>query len=121
MRFASGETVFPESWFLFRDETVIDLDLGYIVDYDPDTEELLIYDVDDDEEKVVGLGDFLTHSEFVEKADLDNFELIMDQFYGDLQDDLDLIDEHEETPIEVEAIIERVARRYLRHVFGSRP
>lgn len=113
MRFASGETVFPESWFIFHDDDILDIDLGYIVDYDPDTEELLIYDVDDDQEKVVGLGDFLTHSEFVEKADLDNFELIMDQFYGDPRDDLDLIEEGEEAPIEVEAIIERVARRYL--------
>lgn len=115
MRFAAaGETHFPESWFIFRDEGLpIDIDLGYLVDYDPDAEEFLVYDVDDDEEKVVALDDFLNHSEFLEEADLANFGLIMDQFYGSPQDDLDIIEEHEEAPIEVNAIIERVARRFL--------
>jgi hypothetical protein len=129
MRFASfGETVFPESWFIFRDEAVDDIDLGYVVDYDPDTEELLVFDVDEQQEKVVNLDDFLTHSEFLEEADLDNFELIMDQYYGEDEDDLDLVDEDDEAPPEglegfegfeilkvemAEPMIKRVAQRWM--------
>lgn len=118
MRFAT-EGNLPEVWFIFRDEAVpLDIDLGYIVDYDPDTEELLVYDVDDDQEKTVDLDEFLSHSEFLEEADLDNFELLMDQYYGGPEDDLDIVEEDEqssdyEAPIEVDAIIERVARRYI--------
>jgi len=115
MRFAAeGEPRLPESWFIFRDEAVpLDIDLGYIVDYDPDTEQLLIHDVDEGQDKTVDLDEFLSHSEFLEEADLDNFELMMDQFYGGPEDDLDIVEEHEEAPIQVDAIIERVARRYL--------
>lgn len=121
MRFAA-EGRLPESWFIFRDEVLpLDIDLGYLLDYDPDTEELLIYDVDEEEQKVVPLDQFLSHSEFLEEADIDNFVLMMDQFYGEPQDDLDIVPESEETPvetpvetpIEVPAIVERVARKYL--------
>jgi len=123
MRFgAEGTTDLPESWFIFHDvpgdDGVLDIDMGFIEDYDPDTEELLIYDVDDEVEKVVGLDDFLRYSEFLEKADLDNFELIMDQYYGGPEEDLDIVPDSEETPrlegeIDAEDVAARVARRFL--------
>lgn len=119
MRFAA-EGALPESWFIFRDDAVtLDIDLGFIQDYDPDTEELLVFDVDDGAEKVVTLDEFLTHSEFLEEADIDNFELIMDQFYGEPQDDLDIVPEEEEAPIGVAALIERVATRFLLRSIGK--
>jgi hypothetical protein len=37
----------------------------------------------------------------------------MDQYYGAPEDDLDIVEEGEEAPIEVNAILERVARRFL--------
>lgn len=118
MRFgAEGKTDFPQSWFVFHDDAddgkPLDVDIGYIEDYDPDTEEFLIYDVDDDRELVVGLQDFLTHSEFLEEADLANFELIMDQYYGGPEDDLDIVPDDEEAPRDEGEIVASVARRYL--------
>lgn len=98
MRMAAARPPLPEVWFLFLDETAQgapDIGLGYVVDYDPDIEELLVYDVSDDVEKVVSLEDFLGHSEFLEEADLDNFDLLMDQYYGDAADDLDIVPEDE--------------------------
>lgn len=113
MRFATEGTL-PESWFIFRDEAVpLDIDLGFVLDYDADAEELLIYDADEDTEKVVQLDEFLTHSEFLEEADIDNFLLLLDQYYGEPEDDLDIVPEDEEAPMEVAAVIKRVARRYL--------
>lgn len=123
MRFgAEGTTDLPQSWFIFRDETgpgqPLVIDLGFIEDYDPDTEELLIYDVDDGTEKVVALDDFLTHSEFLESADLDNFELIMDQYYGGPEDDLDIVPDADEAPrmefeVDVGDLAGKVAREFL--------
>jgi len=113
MRFAT-EGMLPEVWFVFRDAAVpLDIDMGFIVDYDPDTEELLIFDVDENTEKVVQLDEFLTHSEFLEEADFDNFELMMDQFYGEPEDDLGIVPDEDEAPMEVPAMIERVARKFL--------
>lgn len=123
----------PPSWFIFRDDVVeagepLDIDMGYIVDYDPDTEDLLIYDVDAETEKVVDLEAFLTHSEFLEEADLDNFELIMDQYYGGPEDDLDLVPDSEEAPrleFEVdeeelkEELPQKVASRWLRTLIAK--
>lgn len=120
MRFgAEGTTDFPQSWFVFREDTEkdepVDIDMGFIEDYDPDSEDLLIYDVDDKKEKVVKLDDFLTHSEFLEKADLDNFELIMDQFYGGPEEDLDIIPDTEEAPrMEFEVGLEEFAKKVAR-------
>jgi hypothetical protein len=125
MRFASlpGSFPAPESWFIFRDEAPFDIDLGYVKDYDPDAEELLIYDVDENEERVVGLDDFLTHSEFLEESDIANFLLYMDQFYGEQVDDLDIVEDEEQASREfevlpVQAIIERVARSWLMRKAG---
>lgn len=109
MRFAA-ETALPESWFIFYDEQgpgqPLDIDLGYILDYDPDTEELLIHDVDEESEKVVDLVQFLRHSEFLEEADLDNFDLLMDQYYGESADDLDIVPDSEVAPPDLAAIQE---------------
>lgn len=123
MRFgAEKASELPMSWFIFHDDAEegkpIDIDMGYIVDYDPDTEELLIYDLDENVEKVVNLDDFLTHSEFLEEADLDNFELIMDQYYGGPEDDLDIVPDSEEAPrlefeIDEEDLSNKVASRWL--------
>lgn len=123
MRFGSeeGGTDLPQSWFIFRDDAEngeLDIDLGYVMDYDPDTEELLIYDVDDKSEKTVSLEDFLTHSEFLEDSDVDNFELIMDQYYGGPEDDLDIVPDEEEAPrvefeIDTDEYAQRVARTWL--------
>lgn len=121
MRMASQMPEVPESWFIFSDDGILDIDMGYILDYDPDTEELLIHDVDEDEERVVSLSNFLRYSEFLEEADLDNFMLLMDQYYGEESDDLDIVDEDETAPpdsfeinrLPNQAIIERVAQRYL--------
>jgi len=118
MRFASEKeqkTDLPQSWFVFRDDAgddgrSFDIDMGYVVDYDPDQEDLLIYDVDEDRQKVVNIDDFLTHSEFLEDADIDNFELIMDQYYGGPEDDLDLVPEEEQAPrMEFEVGMEELA------------
>ena len=126
MRFgAEGQTDLPEVWFIFRDDSEpgepLDIDMGFIEDYDPDTEELLIYDTDENDEKTVKLDDFLTHSEFLEESDLDNFELLMDQYYGGPQDDLDIIPDEDEAPRmefevgaeELAALSQKVARTYL--------
>ena len=123
MRFgAEGATDLPQSWFVFHDDAEpgqpLDIDMGFIEDYDPDTEDFLIYDVDDRKEKVVSLDDFLTHSEFLEKADLDNFELIMDQYYGGPEDDLDIVPDSEEAPrmefeIDMADLVKKVARSFL--------
>ena len=101
MRFAAeGMTTLPETWFVFHDTPfsgdLRDVDMGFIEDYDPDTEDLLIYDVDDGTERVVDLEDFLANSDFLEEADIDNFELLMDQYYGGPEDDLDLVPETEQ-------------------------
>lgn len=123
MRFgAEGTTDLPQSWFIFRDEQgpgqPLEIDMGFIEDYDPDAEELLIYDVDDGAEKMVALDDFLTHSEFLERADLDNFELIMDQYYGGPEDDLDIVPDVDEAPrmefeVDVEDLAGKVAGAWL--------
>jgi hypothetical protein len=123
MRFgAEGQTNLPESWFVFRDDVEqgqpLDIDMGFIEDYDPDTEQLLIYDVDENKEKVVELDQFLTHSEFLEEADLDNFELIMDQFYGGPEDDLDIVPDSEEAPrmefeVDMTEFAQKVANTWL--------
>ena len=120
LRFGSEEAfALPQSWFVFHEEIEdgkpLNIDMGYIVDYDPDEEDLLIYDVDTDEEKVVSLDDFLTHSEFLEEADLHNFELIMDQYYGGPEDDLEIIDDDEEAPrMEFEVDMDEFARKVAR-------
>lgn len=105
MRLGS-ETTPLESWFVFFDETgpgqSFEWGLGYVMDYDPDTEELLIYDVDKEQEKIVALDDFFRHSEFLEDADADNFELFMNQFYGNSTDDLDVVPKTETTPPDLE-------------------
>lgn len=123
LRFGSEKgTDFPQSWFIFRDDVEegapLDIDMGYIVDYDPDSEELLIYDVDEEEEKVVSLDDFLTHSEFLEESDLSNFELIMDQYYGGPEDDLEIIEDADEAPrmefeVDMEEFSRKIARTWL--------
>lgn len=123
MRFgAEGTTDLPQSWFVFHDDVPegapMEIDMGFIEDYDPDTEELLIYDVDENKEKVVELDQFLTHSEFLEEADLDNFELIMDQFYGGPEDDLDIVPDSEEAPrmefeVDMSEFAQKVARTWL--------
>lgn len=123
MRFGSEEPPnLPESWFIFHDDPEegkpIDIDMGYVIDYDPDNEELLIFDVDEESEKVVGLDDFLTHSEFLEDADLDNFELILDQYYGGPEDDLEIVDDDDEAPrmefeVDMEEFSRKVARTWL--------
>jgi len=122
MRFgAEGSTDLPQSWFVFHNDAeggTLVIGMGFIEDYDPDTEEFLIYDVDDDTEKTVSLDDFLTHSEFLEKADLDNFELIMDQFYGGPEDDLDIVPDADEAPrmefeVDVADLAGKVARGFL--------
>jgi len=121
LRMASEMLEVPESWFIFSDDGILDIDMGYILDYDPDTEELLIYDVDEDEERVVSLSNFLRYSEFLEEADLDNFMLLMDQYYGDKSDDLDIVEKDEVAPpdsfeinrLPNQVLIERVAQRYL--------
>jgi len=125
MRFGSKkERNFPESWFIFHEDVEegkpLDVDLGYILDYDPDNEEFLIYDVDDKTEKTVCLEDFLTHSEFLEEADFDNFELIMDQYYGGPEDDLEIVPDQEEAPrmefeVDMEEFTQKVARDWLLH------
>ena len=126
MRFGSEEgTHFPESWFVCRDDvedgSEFDIDMGYIVDYDPDTEELLIFDVDENKEKTVALDDFLTHSEFLEDADLDNFELILDQYYGGPEDDLDIVPDEDEAPrmefeVDMSEFSQKVASTWLRQM-----
>jgi hypothetical protein len=125
---AAGTTKLPQSWFVFHDDAEpgkpLDIDMGFIEDYNPDSEEFLIYDVDDEDEKVVQLDDFLTHSEFLEEADIDNFELIMDQYYGGPEDDLDIIPDEDEAPrlegeIEAEDIVSKVARRFLLSCGGA--
>lgn len=92
----------PEIWFVFRDDALadrpIDVDMGYVCDYDPDTEEVLIYDLDDEDFKTAQIDDFLRYSEFLEDADWDNFALLMDQYYGEERDDLDIVPESEEAP-----------------------
>jgi len=123
MRFGTvGATHFPQSWFVFHEDFSEDaplkVNMGFIEDYDPDTEEFLIFDVDENKEKVVNIDDFLTHSEFLEEADLDNFELILDQFYGGPEDDLDIVPDHEEAPrmefaFDVEELTNKVARTWL--------
>lgn len=123
MRFgAEGASDLPQSWFVFREEVPegqdLDLGMGYLVDYDPDTEELLIFDVDADKEKVVALDEFLTHSEFLEDADLDNFELIMNQYYGGPEDDLDIVPDSEEAPrmefeVDMSEFAQKVAKSWL--------
>lgn len=124
MRFGAEEgTVLPQSWFVFRDDVEegakFDIDMGYIVDYDPDLEQLLIFDVDEDKEKIVNLDDFFTHSEFLEDADLDNFELIMDQYYGGPEDDLDIVPDEDEAPrmefeVDMSEFVQKVASLWLR-------
>jgi hypothetical protein len=91
----------PDVWFVFRDDALDErpVDMGYVCDYDPDTEELLLYDVDDEEFKTAQIDDFLRYSEFLEDADWDNFVLLMDQYYGDERDDLDIVPESEEAPM----------------------
>jgi len=103
MRFASeGALNLPETWFVFHDDSAPpgsrDVDLAFVEDYDPDTEELLVYDVDDNAERVVSLDDFLSHTLFLEEADIDNFELLMDQFYGGPEDDLEIVPDEEQVP-----------------------
>jgi len=124
LRFGSeGETNLPQSWFVFRndedEEQDFDIGMGYIVDYDPDTEELLIFDVDEGKEKTVALDEFLTHSEFLEDADLDNFELIMDQYYGGPEDDLDIVPDDDEAPrmefeVDMSEFSQKIATIWLR-------
>jgi hypothetical protein len=126
MRFGSEEgTNLPQSWFVFRDDVEegkkFDIDMGYIVDYDPDSEELLIFDVDENKEKTVALDDFLTHSEFLEDADLDNFELILDQYYGGPEDDLDIVPDEDEAPrmefeVDMSEFSQKVASTWLRQM-----
>lgn len=121
MRMAAEDPSVLESWFIFSDGPFRDIDMGYILDYDPDEEELLVYDVDEEEERVVSLTNFLRHSEFIEEADLDNFMLLMEQYYGDESDDLDIIPEEDEAPqegfeivhLDDPVMIERVARDWL--------
>jgi hypothetical protein len=100
------ETVTPEIWFIFpheeRDGTVSGVAIGYVVDYDPDTEELLIYDVSNEAYFGVQLPSFLNYVVFLEEADGDNFELFLDQFYGEEEEDLDLIPEEKEAPEDLE-------------------
>ena len=104
-RFRMAFPQFPESWFLFREELPETMGLGMVRDYDPDQEELLILDAETGEEKVVSLDQFLSHSEFLEGADLENFLLILDQFYGEPRDDLDIIPESEEAPQDLPSLV----------------
>ena len=126
MRFgAEGNPDFPQSWLVLRHDVEegkqLDIDMGFIEDYDPDAEELLIFDVDENKEKVVALDDFLTHSEFLEDADLDNFELIMDQYYGGPEDDLDIVPDEDEAPrmefeVDMSEFSQKIANTWLRQM-----
>ena len=124
----------PEIWFVFPEENemggVIGTGLGYVCDYNPDTEELLIFDTRTNEWKGVFIDDFIRFAQPVEEADGDNLELYMDQFYGEEEEDLNIVDEEDESPplpedqevqeiseaadLRVpEALVERVAARWL--------
>ena len=126
MRFgAEGNPDFPQSWFVFRDDVEeggkFDIDMGFLVDYDPDAEDLLIFDVDENKEKTVDLDEFLTHSEFLEEADLDNFELIMDQYYGGPEDDLDIVPDEDQAPrtefeVDMSEFSQKIANTWLRQM-----
>jgi len=90
----------PDIWFVFSEKPeTLDVDMGYVVKYDPDEESFLIYDVDDFEFKVVGLDDFIQHVEFIEPEDWDNFLALMDEVY---EGDIDMSD-----------LAQRVASKYL--------
>jgi hypothetical protein len=92
----------PEVWFIFPEENelgqIIGTGMGFILDYDPDTEELLIFDTRDDQFKGVALDAFMQYAEPLEEADGANLELLLDQYYGDPIDDLDIIPEEDEAP-----------------------
>lgn len=139
MRVAASEQMCPEGnvpeiWFVFPEENemgdVTGTSLGFVCDYNPDSEELLIYDTRTEEWKGVFLDDFFRFAQPVEEADGDNLDLYLDQFYGEPRDDLDIIEEDQEAPPLPEdqeaeeiasvadvrvpaAIVERVAARWL--------
>jgi hypothetical protein len=96
----------PDIWFVFSEKPdTIDVDMGYVCDYDPDAEELLIFDVDDQEFKVVGLDDFLEHASLLEEEDWDNFQDLLDRVY---EDDSDLDAEEAES-----SMVHNVTAGYL--------
>lgn len=94
----------PDIWVVFSDSPdTIDVDLGFVCDYDADEEEFLVFDVDDQDTKIIALDDFLTHVAFVEQEDLDNFLSLMDMTYEDL----------EEQNMSQDPLVQRVASAYL--------
>jgi hypothetical protein len=100
----------PDIWFIFSEKPdTIDVDMGYVCDYDPDTEEFLIYDIDDSEFKVVGLDDFIEHAGFLEEEDWDNFLVLLDRVY---EQDLSL-DQQEYLDMDLDSIARRVAAAHI--------
>jgi len=91
----------PEIYFLFDEsESTVDVDLGVICDVDPDEDEILVWDLDDGEYKVVSIEDFVEYAVFLEEDDEDNFYTMMEKVYEDVPD--------EDTP----DVVQRVAARH---------
>lgn len=79
-------TASADIWFIFKNGEAPDIGLGYIIDYDPDEEEFLVFDVENSEELTVEVGDFLRNSEFLGNRDLDRFNALMDKYYPEISD-----------------------------------
>lgn len=70
----------PDIYFLFK-ESELDIDMGYVCDIDPDEDEILVFDVDDGEYKVVDIEEFVEYAVFVTVEDMRNFDVFMSQTY----------------------------------------
>lgn len=94
----------PEIWFVLSGYPGSpDIDLGYVVDLDPEEDEFTIFDQDTQEEIVIEVGDFLEYAEFLEPEDWTNVLSLMDQAYEGLDED----------PMDTTTLAKRVAHAHL--------
>lgn len=84
-----AENGVPDIFFVFDDDPDIDvdLDLGFVCDIDPDEDEILVWDLDDQEYKVVDIEDFVEAVSFLDEEDENNFFSYMDSIYEESDSD----------------------------------
>lgn len=75
----------PDIYFIFNDELDapdgVDIDLGVVCDIDPDEDEILVWDLDDSEYRIINIAEFDDRAVFLSDEDSDNYLGMLDSVY----------------------------------------
>lgn len=109
-----AENGVPDIFFIFN-ESSLDVDLGFVCDIDPDEDELLVWDLDDKEYKVVDIEAFVEDATFLDEEDEENFLAFMDEIYEESDSEAPKMAAHRalNTESNMSDLTNKVAARYF--------